>query len=133
MSVTYKLRSAMPKKGQKGQKSLKGQPELYDELKNRVMVSLTPTAVAGLDALAKSIDLSRSELVEQIGRGLFSLSRPEAVTLTPEQVNQLGKHSNTLLPLLVMNSQAEAHSKTKKQKEPRLHSCVSKLLSGRVS
>ncbi len=123
----------MPKKGQKGQKSLKGQPELYDELKNRVAMSLTPTAVAGLDAVAKSMDLSRSELVEQIGRGLLSLSRPEAVTLTPSQVDQLGKHSNTSSPLLVMNSQAGAHFKTKKQKEPRLHSFVSKLLSGRAS
>ncbi len=123
----------MPKKGQKGQKSLKGQPELYDELKNRVTVSLTPTAVTGLDALAQSVELSRSELVEQIGRGLFSLSRPGAVTLTPHQVNHLGKHSNTLSPLLAINSQAEAYSKTKKQKEPRLHSCVSKSLSGRAS
>lgn len=123
----------MPKKGQKGQKSLKGQPELYDELKNRVTVSLTPTAVAGLDAVAKSMDLSRSELVEQIGRGLLSLSRPEAVTLTSSQVDQLGKHSNTSSPLLVMNSQVGAHFKTKKQKEPKLYSFVSKLLSGRVS
>lgn len=123
----------MPKKGQKGQKSLKGQPELYDELKNRVAMSLTPTAVAGLDAVAKSMDLSRSELVEQIGRGLFSLSRPETVILTPEQVDQLGKHSNTSSPLLVMNSQAGAHFKTKKQQEPGLRSYASKSLSGSVS
>ncbi|NET55980.1 MAG: hypothetical protein F6K47_07360 [Symploca sp. SIO2E6] len=45
-----------------------------DEQKTRVNLALTPTGVKGLDCLAKELDLSRSELVEQIGRGLLPLS-----------------------------------------------------------
>jgi hypothetical protein len=55
----------MGKKGQKGQKDV---PELYDEVKKRVNLALTPTGINGLDAIASSLDISRSELVEQIGR-----------------------------------------------------------------
>lgn len=53
----------------KGHKRVKGVPELHNELKTRVNLSLTPTSVDGLDALAAKRGLSRSELVERIGRG----------------------------------------------------------------
>ncbi|MDJ0569937.1 MAG: hypothetical protein QNJ53_12950 [Pleurocapsa sp. MO_192.B19] len=66
----------------KGQKKLKGIPEIHNEVKKRVNLSLTPTAIAGLDKLSKSINLSRSELVEQIGRGLIPLV--EQVSLSEE-------------------------------------------------
>lgn len=59
----------------KGQKSLRGQPEEWGELKRRVNMTLTPTSVSGLDSLASSLGLCRSELVERIGRGDF-LIRP---------------------------------------------------------
>jgi hypothetical protein len=36
--------------------------------------AITPTAQAGLDALAKSWNLSRSELLERIGRGMLQVS-----------------------------------------------------------
>jgi len=52
----------------KGHKRTKGVPELHDELKKRINLSLTPTAVEGLDAIAAELDISRSELVERIGR-----------------------------------------------------------------
>lgn len=55
----------------KGQKNKRGQPEKWDELKKRVMLSLTPTSVDGLDALAHGLGISRSELVERIGRGVI--------------------------------------------------------------
>jgi metal-responsive CopG/Arc/MetJ family transcriptional regulator len=58
----------------KGIKNKRGIPELWDELKKRVNISLTPTAIKGLDKLAKQKDLSRSELVERIGRGLLVVS-----------------------------------------------------------
>ncbi|MGH1394626.1 MAG: hypothetical protein ACRAVC_11410 [Trichormus sp.] len=61
----------MGKKGQKGQKDV---PELYDEVKKRVNLALTPTGIDGLDAIADSMDLSRSELVERIGRKLISVN-----------------------------------------------------------
>ena len=61
----------MGKKGQKGQKNV---PELYDEVKRRVNLAITPTGIEGLDALASDLGVSRSELVERIGRGLISLN-----------------------------------------------------------
>ncbi len=64
----------------KGKKTSKGYPELYDEVKKRVNLSLTPTAIAGLDRLAEELDLSRSELVEQIGRGLIPLAEQSSLS-----------------------------------------------------
>lgn len=61
------------KKGQKGIKSMRGRPELYSEVKAKVSLSLTPTAVQGLDNLSSALNLSRSELVEQIGRKLITI------------------------------------------------------------
>ena len=77
--------------GKKGQKGTRGQADMYDEVKSRYNMTLTPTAVKGLDALAKSMNLSRSELVEQFGRGLIPI-------LTPDLAQQLGKYSNTSSP-----------------------------------
>ena len=64
----------------RGQKKSKGYPELYDEVKKRVNLSLTPTAIAGLDELSQELDLSRSELVEQIGRGLIPLAEQKSLS-----------------------------------------------------
>ena len=64
----------------KGQKKSKGVPELHDEVKKRVNLSLTPTAIAGLDKLAQELDLSRSELVEQIGRGMIPLAEQRSLS-----------------------------------------------------
>lgn len=61
----------MPKKGKK---SMRNQPELYDEVKRSYSVSLTPTGVEQLDLLAQKKGLKRSELVEQIARGIISIS-----------------------------------------------------------
>lgn len=61
------------KKARKGLKSERGQPESYDEVKTKQTLSLTPTAVQGLDKIAESLDISRSELVERIGRGIIPL------------------------------------------------------------
>ena len=61
----------MGKKGQKGQKNV---PELYDEVKRIVNLAITPTGIEGLDAIASELGVSRSELVERIGRGLISLN-----------------------------------------------------------
>lgn len=66
----------MPKKGYK---NIRGRPEKYDELKQRFNMTLTPTAAAGLEAIASSLGLSRSELCEQIGRGLIPL-HPDVLT-----------------------------------------------------
>ncbi len=57
----------------KGQKNKRGQPEKWDELKKRVSVSLTPKGIDGLDALATSMGISRSDLLERIGRGIIPI------------------------------------------------------------
>ncbi|WP_199320199.1 hypothetical protein [Leptolyngbya sp. FACHB-261] len=59
------------KKYQRGLKSVRGRPELYDELKQKVTLSLTRTATQGLDELAAKYGISRSEFVERIGRVLI--------------------------------------------------------------
>lgn len=53
----------------KGWKSMRGKPEAYEELKKVTTISITAKGLAGLDCLARTRNISRSELVEQIGRG----------------------------------------------------------------
>ncbi len=66
----------------RGRKKVKGVPELHDEVKKPVNLSLTPKAIEGLDTLAAQLRLSRSEIVEQIGRGLLSTTAflPQALS-----------------------------------------------------
>lgn len=78
----------MSKKGQRGTRT---QSNTYSEVKGRYNMTLTPTAVKGLDAIAQSMNLSRSELVEQFGRGKIPI-------LTPELATGLGKPWNTSSP-----------------------------------
>lgn len=75
----------MGKKGQKGQKDV---PELYQEVKKRVNLALTPTGINGLDAIAYNLDISRSELVERIGRRLI---RVETNSFTEEEMQAIKK------------------------------------------
>jgi hypothetical protein len=46
----------------------------YGEKKVYMNNAVTPTAQSGLDAIAKSWNLSRSELLERIGRGILQVS-----------------------------------------------------------
>ena len=83
--------------GKKGVRSSKGQPEAYDEVKTRINLSLSPTAVKGLDELTSAIGLaSRSDLIEQIGRRLLPIGTIHS--FTEQEVHTLGKHWNTSLP-----------------------------------
>ncbi|BAY15068.1 CopG domain protein DNA-binding domain protein [Anabaenopsis circularis NIES-21] len=52
---------------------MRGQPEAYDELKKIVSVSLTPTALAGIDKISRDYKISRSELLERIGRSIIQI------------------------------------------------------------
>lgn len=69
---------------EKGRKKMRGKPELYNEVKGQVNVSLTNTGVQGLDTLAQQMGLSRSEFIEQIGRGILPV-------LTEDDLAALGK------------------------------------------
>ncbi len=57
----------------KGMKSLRGQPEDYDQLKQRVTICITPSAREGLDHLSSLRAISRSELIERIGRQILKI------------------------------------------------------------
>lgn len=46
---------------------------MYSEVKTAVCFSLTRTAVSKLDELANVVNLSRSELIEQIARGIIDI------------------------------------------------------------
>ncbi len=63
---------------QPGVQSKRGQPELYDELKQPCSVALTATGLAGLDAISRELKISRSQLVEKIGRGEIKIVLLEA-------------------------------------------------------
>lgn len=47
--------------------------QYYDEPKKKRNVSVTDTGWEGFDALAKLVSLSRSELIESLGRGSINL------------------------------------------------------------
>lgn len=76
---------------QKRGRRYKNEPALYNELKRRLNLTLTPTAIEGLDGRAKEWDLSKSELVEQIGRGIITLP-------SPQEVERLGESSASTKP-----------------------------------
>ena len=61
------------KVARKGWKSMRGKPEAYEELKKVTTISITATGLAGLDCLARTRNISRSEFVEQIGRGMIQV------------------------------------------------------------
>jgi type II restriction/modification system DNA methylase subunit YeeA len=50
------------------QKSMRNQPEIYDEIKKSCGLSLTPKVISILDYHAKKNGIFRSELVEQFVR-----------------------------------------------------------------
>ncbi len=52
-----------------GKKRIKGEGVGWDEPKENTSLFLTPTAKQRLDNMAKSLGISRSELIERIARG----------------------------------------------------------------
>ncbi len=87
----------MPTKGKKNQK---GKPEKYDEMKERVNFTLTPTGIARLGDLAAQRQLSKSELIEQVARGEIPL---EPDPLTSVEKETVKKYFSRLLPMLMTN------------------------------
>jgi predicted DNA-binding ribbon-helix-helix protein len=61
------------KKAIKGHKSIRGCPELYDNKKSRFYFKLTETTAGELNRIAEEFDISRSELIERIGREIIKL------------------------------------------------------------
>lgn len=84
-----------------------GRPPRYGKTKTRVNLTLTEECITGLDKLAVALGLSRSELVERIGRGLIPL-HPDALSV--EEKASLGKRYRNLFPSIETNSLAEVCS-----------------------
>ena len=53
---------------------MRGQPEIYDEIKKAVSFGITPSARLGLAQLSQQLKISQSELIEQIGRGILTIA-----------------------------------------------------------
>lgn len=60
-----------PEVARKGIKTSRGTPIFYNEKKQRTNLTLTPTAVKGLEEFAEQLNLSISEFIERIGRGII--------------------------------------------------------------
>jgi hypothetical protein len=54
-------------------KDFGGREKRYETYKTRLSASVTPEGIEGLDRLAQQFEISRSELLEQIGRGQFTI------------------------------------------------------------
>ena len=67
----------------KGYPNTPGIPELWDEVKKKVGIVLTPTAIAKLDELARHYGLSKSELIERIARGWIPLGKMQEPSSEP--------------------------------------------------
>jgi hypothetical protein len=81
------------KKALTGHKSLRGVPEIYETVKERFYARLTEQSSDGITALSEQFSLSRSELLEQVGRQIITVkitaraikqgNQEEAGTQTP--------------------------------------------------
>lgn len=92
----------MGKKGQKGQKDV---PEMYDEVKKRVNLALTPTGIEGLDAIRlqfwskqvgacrenwQTTDLPRCKFLHWGGDGRHKKALIELIVIYRDQLNGQG-------------------------------------------
>lgn len=103
----------------KGRKRTKGVPELHDEIKARVTLALTPTAVKGLDSLAEKFRVSRSELVEQIGRRKIPLaSHTDLGNVDPKVYDFIAKAIRDLPPTDSSSSSVKVISFKERHKVP---------------
>ncbi len=78
----------------RGKKQNQADKMAWGEVKERFSIMLTPTAAETIDTRAKSLGLSRSELLEQMARGMAGVSETD---LTKEDKENLGKPSENLL------------------------------------
>lgn len=82
------------KPSSKGHKSQRGIPEIYDQPKNkRANICLTQDGWDGLDWLCERLHLSRSEVIERIGRAAFNAQDGVEAASAQELVFQISPKS----------------------------------------
>lgn len=83
----------------KGVKSQRNKGEIYEEIKRQSSVALTKTGLEQLDNLAASFGLSRSELIERIGRKIFLVAEVNSEELI--MLEAIAQNKNTSISCLV--------------------------------
>ncbi len=96
----------------KGHKSVKDVGDLYGEKKRVRGLTLTDTAMQGLEVRATELGISKSEVVEQFARGLIGLPSD----LTKEEKQKLGEACGSYSLLREMSLPVEESSREVKLK-----------------
>jgi hypothetical protein len=71
---------------EKGTKGMRGQPEIWDELKEDIKIKLTPTAKRLLHRYALLLEISRSEIIERVIRGELNLQEINRIVNSPDNL-----------------------------------------------
>ena len=69
--IEKKANYKMPKGYRKGKARRRGAPILYEEVKGKLNLTLTPTAIKNITEAAAEEHISRSELIERWARSLI--------------------------------------------------------------
>lgn len=75
-------------------KNLGGRPPKYDgQRKNNITISLSAMGIEGLDSMAENLGVSRSELIERVGRGVYPISvdAGDTLAINQEEAETLGE------------------------------------------
>jgi hypothetical protein len=83
------------KPSQKGHKSSRGVPEIYEELKKPTSYGLTTAGKAGINSQARSLGISASQYLELIGRRELKVVSSEDWALMEEQNRDRGHESRS--------------------------------------
>jgi hypothetical protein len=85
----------------------------YGEIKKNVMVTLTPTGTEGLDKIANTMNVSKSELLERIGRGLIVTKKTAIgeilLQLLEEAKGQLERYEHLIKSLHIESSKTQKY------------------------
>jgi hypothetical protein len=91
------MNKVKPMNNRRGKKQNQADKMAWGEIKERFSIMLTPTAAETIDTRAKALGLSRSELLEQMARGMVGVSDTD---LTKEDKDCLGKRSENLFAFI---------------------------------
>jgi hypothetical protein len=106
---SQKSQSHQRKRPRKGHKSLRGVPELYETTKERIYCRITDASSAGIDSISSQFHLSRSELIEQIGRQIIAVDMTRLDIHQPTNPNPLRTRCFALTRSGVMGIDQIAH------------------------
>jgi len=106
MSLESSDDSSRKKRSQTNPRSLAnlvgGKKQYYEELKKRRNITVTETGWSGFGNLARRSSLSRSELIESLGRGAINLHLPIKFLTSPEVLSALELSPSQILELPLM-------------------------------